>query len=245
MDFANYNTAVRRPSYDAGMRRYMLQIFNLMTIALFITGLAAYLAGDSKDFLNIIYIKSAVGMRLSPMGWVVALAPLFMVFFLSSQINRISVLTAQIMFLLYSVLMGLSLAPIFLIYTGEDIARSFFITSSVFGVMSIYGYTTKRNLSSFGSFLMMGVIGILIASIINLFIVASAISFAISVIGVLVFTGLTAYDVSNLKRMYQQSGSLNNQAIAKIAIHGALRLYLDFINLFLMFLQLTGSKKRY
>ncbi|MCT4635300.1 MAG: Bax inhibitor-1/YccA family protein [Rickettsiales bacterium] len=244
MNCVNYDTAARRPSYDAELRIYMLQIFILMAIALAVTGLSAYLAGDSKEFLNMIYIKSAAGMRLSPIGWVVGLAPLFMVFFLSSQINRISVLTAQIMLFLYSVLMGLSLTPIFIIYTGEDIARSFFIVSSVFGVMSIYGYTTKKNLSSFGSLLIMGVIGILMAAIVNLFIASSAISLAISVIGVLLFTGLTAYDVNNLKRIYQQSGGFNNQAIAKIAIRGALRLYLDFINLFLMFLQLTGSKKR-
>lgn len=245
MNFTKYNTSAEvSVKYDEGLRAYMLQIFNLMTLALAITGVAAYVAGNSQGFFNMIYAQGANGsVGLTPMGWMVMLAPLFMVFFLSYKIMSMSVKAAQITFMAYSVLMGLSLAPIFLAYTGESIARAFFVTSSVFGVMSIYGYTTKKNLASFGSFLMMGLIGILIASVVNLFMESSALSFAISVIGVLVFTGLIAYDTQSLKEMYFQAARMSNEMQSKIAIHGALRLYLDFINLFIMLLRLFGTRR--
>lgn len=244
MNFTKYNTSAETSiKYDEGLRAYMLQIFNLMTIALAITGVVSYVAGNSSAFISAMYTQSANGMSLSPIGWLIMLAPLFMVFFLSAKINSMSVQAAQMTFWAYSTLMGLSLAPIFLAYTGESIARTFFVTASVFGSMSIYGYTTKKDLTSFGSFLMMGVIGIVIASLVNLFLQSSALGFAVSVIGVLVFTGLTAYDVQSLKNMYLQSARMDSETAAKIAIHGALRLYLDFINLFIMLLRLFGGRR--
>lgn len=244
MNFTKYNTSAETSiKYDEGLRAYMLQIFNLMAIALATTGVVAYVAGSSQGFFSMIYTQSANGVGLSPLGWMIMLSPLFMVMFLSYKINSMSVQAAQFTFWVYSVLMGLSLAPIFLAYTGESVARTFFVSASAFGAMSIYGYTTKRDLTGFGSFLMMGVIGILIASVVNIFMVSSALSFAISVIGVLVFTGLTAYDVQSLKGIYLQSARMDSEAVNKVAIHGALRLYLDFINLFIMLLRLVGTRR--
>lgn len=244
MNFTKYNASAETSiKYDEGLRAYMLQIFNFMTIALAITGVVSYVAGNSQAFLSMLYNQSDAGMSLSPMGWLIMLAPLFMVFFLSAKIHTMSVQSAQLVFWAYSALMGLSLAPIFLAYTGESIARTFFVTSSVFGAMSIYGYTTKKDLTAFGSFLMMGLIGILLASVVNMFMGSSALSFAISVIGVLVFTGLTAYDVQSLKNIYLQSARMDKDTSTKIAIHGALRLYLDFINLFIMLLRLFGGRR--
>jgi uncharacterized protein len=244
MNFTKYNASAETSvKYDEGLRAYMLQIFNFMSIALAITGVVSYMAGNSQAFLSIMYTQSETGMSLSLTGWVIMLAPLFMVFFLSAKIHSISAQSAQLLFWAFSVLMGLSLAPIFLAYTGESIARTFFVTSSVFGSMSIYGYTTKKDLTSWGSFLMMGVMGILLASVVNMFMASSGLSFAISVIGVLVFTGLTAYDVQSLKNIYLQSARMDRETSTKIAIHGALRLYLDFINLFLMLLRLFGGRR--
>ena len=176
----------------------------------------------------------------TPLLWVVMLAPLGIVFFMSARIQKMSAGAAQATFWIFAVLMGMSLASIFVVYTGTSIARVFFITASVFGAMSIYGYTTKRDLSGWRSFLFMGLIGIIIASIVNWFLASSALEFAISVIGVLVFVGLTAYDTQNIKQMYVQSDS--TAVMSKKAIMGALRLYLDFINLFLMLLRLFGGR---
>lgn len=245
MNFTKYNTSAEiSVKYDEGLRAYMLQIFNLMAVALAITGVVAFIAGNSEAFMNMIYSQNANGsMGLSPIGWMVMLSPLFMVFFLSYKIYSMSVQAAQTTFGVYAVLMGLSLAPMFLAYTGESIARTFFVTASVFGTMSIYGYSTKRSLTSFGSFLMMGIIGILIASVVNIFMASSVLGFAISVIGVLIFTGLTAYDVQALKEIYLQAARMDSDTKSKIAIHGALKLYLDFINLFLMLLRLFGSRR--
>lgn len=245
MNFTKYNTSAETSvKYDEGLRSYMLKIYNLMTIALAITGCVSFMAGNSQVFFSIIYSKTSNGVGLSALGWIIMLSPLFMVMFLSYKIQSMSAKAAQMMFWVYSVLMGLSLAPIFLAYTSESIARTFFITASAFGAMSLYGYTTKKDLTSFGSFLMMGVIGIFIASIANIFLASSGLSFAISVIGVLVFTGLTAYDTQVLKQMYLQSARMNSEMTDKIAIHGALRLYLDFINLFIMLLRFFGATRR-
>ena len=240
MNFTKYNTSAETSvKYDAGLRSYMLSIFNLMAIALTITGLVSFFAGNSDVFKSMIYTSTGV----SPMGWIIQLAPLFVVIFLSYRIQKMSLQAAQLTFWIYSVLMGLSLAPIFYIYTGESIARTFFVSASVFGAMSIYGYSTKKDLTSFGTFLMMGVIGILVASVVNLFLASSGLSFAISVIGVLIFTGLTAYDVQKLKNIYFYTAGFDADSNAKLAIHGALTLYLDFINLFIMLLRLVGSRR--
>lgn len=244
MNFTKYNTSAETSiQYDLGLRSYMIKIFNLMAGALALTGLFAFFAGNSETFMSMMYTEKANGVGLSPLGWMIQLSPLFIVMFFSYKLNSLSYQAAQIIFWGYSALMGLSLSPIFLAYTGESIARAFFTSASVFGAMSIYGYTTKKDLTSFGSFLFMGVIGIVIASLVNLFMASSALSFAISVVGVLLFTGLTAYDVQKLKNFYIYGARGNEEVTNKIAISGALTLYLDFINLFIMMLRLFGSRR--
>jgi len=177
----------------------------------------------------------------SPLAWVVMLAPLGFVFYLSARIGKLSLGGAQTAFWLFAGVMGLSMASIFISFTSESIARVFFIAAGVFASMSLYGYTTKKDLSGWGSFLFMGLIGVIIASIVNIFVGSTAMQFAISVIGVLVFTGLTAYDTQSIKEMYAEG---DGTAVAgKKALFGALRLYLDFINLFIMLLQLFGVRR--
>lgn len=243
MNFTKYNiSAGASVNYDVGLRSYMLQIFNLMSVALIVTGIMAFYA-SSEAFMNLVISKTAHGVSLSLFGWLIQLAPLFIVFFLSYKIQSMSVQAARMTFWIYSVVMGLSLGLIFEQYTGESLARAFFVTAAAFGSMSIYGYTTKKDLTSFGSFLFMGLIGILIASLVNMFMQSSAIAFAVSVIGVLVFTGLTAYDVQKIKHMYVYSNRMDQDSAAKMAIYGALTLYLDFINLFIMMLRLFGNRR--
>jgi len=222
--------------YDTGLRQYMLSIYNYMASALALTGLIAYVTATYS------MSNPAVAELLfvSPLKWVVMLAPIGLVFFLAARIHAMSALTAQAVFWIYASLMGLSLASIFLIFTGQSIARVFFITAGAFAGVSLYGYTTKRDLSGFGSFLFMGMIGIILASIVNVFLASSALQFAISVIGVLVFTGLTAYDTQRIKELYDELDA--SDVMGKKAIMGALTLYLDFINLFIMMLQLFGNK---
>ena len=221
-----------RAGIDEGLRSYMLRVYNYMASGLALTGIVAYAVASTPVLMNAIFG--------TPLLWVVMLAPLGIVFFMSARIQKMSAGAAQATFWIFAVLMGMSLASIFVVYTGTSIARVFFITASVFGAMSIYGYTTKRDLSGWRSFLFMGLIGIIIASIVNWFLASSALEFAISVIGVLVFVGLTAYDTQNIKQMYVQSDS--TAVMSKKAIMGALRLYLDFINLFLMLLRLFGGR---
>jgi uncharacterized protein len=216
---------------DEGLRSFMLGVYNYMGLGLVITGLTAFLVAASPA----LYIP----IFTTPLKWVVMLAPLGFVFFLGARIHAMSVSTAQITFWLFCLVMGLSLASVFLVFTGESVARVFFITAATFGAMSLYGYTTKRDLSQFGSFLFMGLIGIVIAMVVNLFLASSALQFAISVIGVLVFTGLTAFDTQRLKEQYL-TGLGGGDMVAKVSIMGALSLYLNFINLFMMLLQLLG-----
>ncbi len=218
---------------DVGLRQYMLRVYNYMASGLALTGVVAYGVSTSQAAMQMIF-----GTGLF---WVVALAPLGLVFFLSARINKMQASTAQTLFWVYAGLMGLSLASIFIAYTGTSIARVFFITSSVFAGMSLYGYTTKRDLSAWGSFLFMGLIGIVIASLVNIFLQSSAMQFVISVVGVLVFVGLTAYDTQAIKAIYLESDSADTHT--KKAVMGALRLYLDFINLFIMLLTLFGDRR--
>jgi FtsH-binding integral membrane protein len=218
---------------DEGLRSYMLTVYNYMGLGLAITGLVAFLVASSPALYQPIFG--------TPLKWVVMLAPLGFVFFLSAKIRTMSVGTAQLTFWLFAAVMGLSLASIFLVFTGDSIARVFFITAGTFGAMSLYGYTTKRDLTAWGSFLFMGLIGIIIASLVNLFIASSALHFAISVIGVLVFVGLTAYDTQRIKELYYELDA--SDVVARKAIMGALSLYLDFINLFVMLLQLFGTAR--
>ena len=218
---------------DAGLRSYMMRIYNYMAGGLAVTGIAAYVAASSG------FYQSIVG---TPWIWVVMLAPLGFVLALSFGIERMSAGTAQMLFWIYAAVMGISLGGIFLIYTGTSIARVFFITAATFGAMSLYGYTTNRDLSSIGSFLFMGLIGVLIASIVNIFLGSSTLQFVISIVGVIVFVGLTAYDTQRIKEMYLESDS--TEAASKKAILGALSLYLDFINLFMLLLQLFGQRRQ-
>ncbi len=223
---------VDRAVIDEGLREYMLRVYNYMASALALIGIVAYGVANTPALREVIFGTALV--------WVVMLAPLGVVMFLSARIHKMSAGGAQTAFWVFAVLMGASLASIFLIYTGTSIARVFFITASVFGAMSLYGYTTKRDLTGWGSFFFMGLIGIIIAMVVNIFLQSSALEFAISVIGVLVFVGLTAYDTQKIKEMYAASDSTS--VATKKSIMGALRLYLDFINLFLMLLRLFGSR---
>ncbi|NQW01057.1 MAG: Bax inhibitor-1/YccA family protein [Rhodospirillales bacterium] len=218
---------------DEGLRLYMLKVYNYMCIALGLTGAVAYAASTSQSLMAAIYG--------TPLQWVVMLAPLGLVFFLSARINQMKAQTAQTVFWIYSALVGLSISYIFMIYTGASITRVFFITSAAFAGLSLYGYTTKRDLSGMGSFLVMGLIGIIIASVVNIFLASSALMFVISVVGVLVFAGLTAYDTQAIKAIYLESDG--SETHEKKAIMGALRLYLDFLNMFLMLLHLFGNRE--
>ena len=231
---------------DEGLRAYMLKVYNYMTTGLLLTGLVAYFFGKASivtgEMGQIVGVTS-IGALLfgSPLKWVVMLAPLGFVFYLSARINKMSFSSAQITFWIFSAIMGLSLASIFIVYTQASIARVFFISSGTFAAMSLYGYTTKKDLTKLGGFLFMGLIGIIIASLVNLFFQSSALHFAISVIGVLVFVGLTAYDTQSIKNMYYAGDS--ESVGGKKALMGALRLYLDFINLFIMLLRLFGQRR--
>jgi uncharacterized protein len=241
-------TAVGREAgvIDQGLRAYMIRVYNYMASGVAITGVVAYaiyamsvVTGTDGAVTGL----TAFGnfMFASAFKWVVIFAPLAMVFYLSMRINKMSLGAAQISFWLFSALMGASISSIFMVYAGESIARVFFITAASFGALSLWGYTTTKDLSGWGSFLFMGLIGIIIASLVNLFIGSTALQFAVSVIGVLVFAGLTAYDTQQIKEMY--SANDDGSVSGRKAVMGALRLYLDFINLFLMLLQLFGDRR--
>jgi FtsH-binding integral membrane protein len=229
---------------DQGLRAYMLRVYNYMASGVAITGVVAYLVYTMS------VEQTAAGLQLTPFGsfmfasafkWVVILSPLALVFFISARINSMSLSAAQVSFWAFAALMGASIASIFLVYAGESIARMFFITAAAFGALSLWGYTTSKDLSGWGSFLFMGLIGIIIASLVNLFIGSTALQFAVSVIGVLVFAGLTAYDTQQIKEMYYVGD--DGTVAGRKAVMGALRLYLDFINLFMMLLQLFGDRR--
>jgi len=234
----------RAEAIDEGLRAYMLRVYNYMASGVAITGVVAY-------FIYAMSVtQGAAGLELTPFGqfmfasafkWVVIFAPLAMVFFISARIGSLSLSAAQISFWIFAALMGASLSSIFLVYAGESIARVFFITAAAFGALSLWGYTTSRDLSAWGSFLFMGLIGIIIASLVNLFLGSTALQFAISVVGVLVFAGLTAYDTQSIKEMYYVGD--DGTVAGRKAVMGALRLYLDFINLFMMLLQLFGDRR--
>lgn len=230
----SYSSSASRVSFDAGLRDYMLKVYNFMSIALGISGAVAFLAANSPALMNAIFG--------TPLSFVVMLAPLGFVIYFSAKINSMSISKAKNCLWLFSGLMGLSLSFILLAYTGASVAKVFFISASVFGSMSLYGYTTKKDLSGMGSFLMMGLIGVIIASLVNIFLQSSALEFAVSIIGVLVFIGLTAYDTQKIKHMYYQAAG-NQDMISRMAVMGALNLYMDFINLFLMMLRLFGDRR--
>jgi hypothetical protein len=230
---------------DAGLRSFMLRVYNYMLTGLVLTGFAAmgtYFLSFTTDAAGGLHLTQ-FGSTLftSPLRWVVMLAPLGMVMVLSFGIQRLSAGTAQMLFWIYSALMGISLSTIFVAYTGTSITQVFFIAAATFGAMSLYGYTTRRDLTGMGSFLMMGLFGLIIASIVGIFVHSSVLQFVISVAGVLIFTGLTAYDTQKIKEIYYVGD--DGTVAGRKAVMAALSLYLDFINLFLMLLRLMGNRR--
>ena len=257
-DFRNYQTRMATAesrtsaSIDEGLRAYMLKVYNLMALGLVITGLSALgammLATTNDPATTVTTMANgkmltSLGVALygSPLKWVVMLAPIGMVFFLSARIQLMSVSSAQTAFWVFAGLMGLSLSSIFLVYTSASIVQTFFVTAAAFGALSLFGYTTKRDLTAIGSFLIMGVFGILIAMVVNIFLQSSALQFVISAIGVLVFAGLTAYDTQKIKEIYFDGDDV--LVSSRKAILGALTLYLDFINLFSFLLSFMGKRE--
>jgi FtsH-binding integral membrane protein len=229
-----WQTTTARPSgavFDEGLRQHMLRVYNYMGIGLVVTGLVAFFIASTPALY--------VPIFETPLKWVVMLAPLAFIFFFSFRMDRMSAASARTAFFAFSAVMGLSLASVFLVFTGASIARTFFITATMFGATSLYGYTTKRDLSKFGSFLIMGLIGVIVASLVNIFLGSSLLQFAI--IGVLVFTGLTAYDTQNIKEQYAEG--FGHEANDKMTVFGALSLYLNFVNIFQLLLSLTGQRE--
>ena len=230
---------------DQGLRAYMIGVYNYMTLGLGVTGLVAYAAfrfgtvetGTGRlaltDFGHAIYV--------SPLRWLIVLSPLAIVFWLSAGIQRMSVATARNAFIAFAALIGLSMSALLVVYTGGSIARAFFAAAAAFASLSLYGYTTQRDLSGVGSFMMMGVIGLIVASLLNLFLHSTGLQFGISILAVVIFAGLTAWDTQSIKEMYYSGDSY--EMVHKKSIHGALRLYLDFINMFQALLMLTGSNR--
>lgn len=230
--YATAGRAIDRGYFDEGLRQHMLRVYNYMGAGLAVTGVIAFLVSTSPALLATIFG--------TPLKWVVMLAPLAFIMVLSFGINRLSFASAQMIFWTYCGAMGLSMASIFLVFTGASIALTFFVTAATFLAMSLYGYTTKADLSKMGSFLMMGVIGIVIASLANIFFQSPALHFAISILGVLIFTGLTAYDTQRIKEEYAEG--YDHETSGKLALMGALTLYLDFVNLFQFLLQFLGQR---
>ena len=241
--------ADRAVAYDAGLRAHMIRVYNYMASAVGLTGVVAYLTFQMVGGNSISVVGGQIS-GLTPLGqflfggpfmWVLMLAPLAMVLVLSFGIQRLAAGTALLLFYLYAGILGVSLATIFIVYTANSIANVFFISAAAFGALSLYGYTTKRDLSPMGSFLIMGLFGVIIASLVNIWLKSDAMSFIISIVGVLVFAGLTAWDTQKIKEMY--SASDDAQSAGRKAVMGALSLYLDFINLFLMLLRLFGGRR--
>jgi FtsH-binding integral membrane protein len=240
-----YGTA-RAAEIDAGLRAHMIRVYNYMAGAVALTGVVAWLTFQLSVTTNAagaIVGLTPLGQALfgSPLMWVVVLAPLALVFFISFRIDKLQSSTALSLLFVFAGLMGLSLASIFMVYTQTSITRVFFITAASFGALSLYGYTTQRDLSAMGSFLIMGLFGLIIAMLVNLFLQSSAMHFVISVVGVLIFAGLTAWDTQKIKEMYDVND--DGTVSGRKAVMGALALYLDFINLFLMLLRLVGDRR--
>ncbi len=257
-DYRNYGARVpvagsrTDAAIDEGLRSYMLRVYNYMMAGLAITGVAAYglymastsgvpVDGGAQVRPDLWLTPLGVTVFTSPLRWVLMLAPLALVFFLSFRIHRMSLAAAQATFWSYAALVGLSLSTIFLVFTQESIVQVFFVTAASFGALSLFGYTTKRDLSGWGTFLFMGLIGVVIAMVVNIFLQSSALGFAVSVIGVLVFAGLTAYDTQRIKEMYFEGDDV--LVAGRKALMGALSLYLNFINMFMFLLQLFGNRE--
>ena len=222
----------RARSIDAGLRIYMTKVYNYMAMGLLVTAAAAYFGATSGLYLAI---------ASTPLIYVLAFAPLVMAIWLGSRLHAMSSARAQTMFWVFAGLMGMSLSYVLLVFTGVSVVRTLLVTAGSFGALSLYGYTTKRDLAPMGAFLFMGLIGIILASIVNIFVGSSALHMTVSVLGVLIFAGLTAYDTQDIKRIYYAGDT--SEIAEKKAIYGALRLYLDFINLFIMLLQFMGNRE--
>ena len=231
--------SVPRAARDAGLRSYMLSVYNYMASGVLLTGIVALLFANSS-LIN--YIVDPATGRATLLFWVALFAPLGLVMWLSYGINRMSASTAQMVFWAYAALVGVQFSSLFLVYTGASIAQAFFATAGAFLGLSLYGYTTKRDLSGMGTFLIMGVVGLFVAMLINLFLRSTAMNLAISAIGVLIFAGLTAYDTQKIKSIYFSVAG-HGEAVAKTAVMGALNLYIDFINMFLFLLRLFGNRR--
>ncbi|SCW72326.1 Bax inhibitor-1/YccA family protein [Ancylobacter rudongensis] len=225
--------SVDQAVYDEGLRRHMLRVYNYMALGLVLTGAVAFIVGTTPALY--------VPIFSTPLKWVVMLAPLAFVLFFSFRMQSMSASSAQTMFWAFCAVMGLSMASIFLVFTGTSIARTFFIAATMFGATSLYGYTTKRDLSLFGSFLIMGLIGVVIASVVNIFLGSTMLQFIVSVVGILVFVGLTAWDTQSIKEQYADNFDAESQQ--KLAVFGAFSLYLNFVNIFQLLLNFTGERE--
>ncbi len=238
-----YNTSyqtratTQTAEFDEGLRAYMLKVYNYMASGVLLTGIVSMLVGSY--LMN--NIEMAQALYNSPMRWILSLAPFGFILAISFGVNRMSTSTLQLLFWSFAAVMGLSMAWIFLTFTGTSIARTFFITAASFGLLSLYGYTTKKSLSGMGTFLFMGLIGLLLAMVVNMFLQSTMMHFITSAIGVLLFAGLTAYDTQRIKESYYMMAT--GEAVAKGAIMGAVNLYLDFVNMFMFLLQFLGDRE--
>lgn len=250
--YVPYGGVATQAQIDQGLRAYMLGVYNQMVLGLAITGLAALgfymlsVTGDpslavGKLRNGTMLTQFGATMYTSPLKWVVMFAPLAVVFFFSFRIQSMSAAAARGTFLLYAALVGVSMATVFFVFTHTSIVRVFFITAAAFGTLSLYGYTTKKDLSGMASFLIMGLFGLLIASIVNIFLASTGLQWAISMLGVLIFAGLTAYDTQNIKQMYYES--MGTEMAEKLSVYGALQLYMDFLGMFQMLLSLLGDRE--
>ena len=239
---ARATTGVRTAAIDEGLRAHMNKVYGTMSVGLLVTALAAWAVGSNDMLLSI--FRDPATLRPNVLGWIIMFAPLGMVFAFGAAINRLSAAGAQLFFYTFAAVMGLSLSWIFAVFTGISITQTFLVTAISFAGLSLWGYTTKKDISGWGAFLIMGLIGLIVASIVNIFLGSPAIHFAISVIGVLIFAGLTAYDTQKIKTDYiQHAQHMDTEWLGKSAIMGALNLYLDFVNLFMFLLQFMGSRE--
>ncbi len=246
---ARYGAGLARSgagAIDQGLRTYMIGVYNYMTLGLGVTGVVAYVAfklgavvSPTGHIIGLTTFGQAI--YVSPLRWLVILAPLALVFAISAGRNTMSVSTTRTVFLAFAALIGLSLSTIFVVFTGASIARVFFETAAAFGCLSLYGYTTRRSLSAMGSFMMMGLFGLIIASVVNIFLHSTGLQWAISIVGIGIFAGLTAWDTQAIKESYYAGDAY--EASEKKSIYGALRLYLDFVNMFQMLLMLSGDRR--
>jgi uncharacterized protein len=244
---ADYQTiragaGVRTAEVDQGLRAHMNKVYGTMSVGMLVTAGVAWAVGSSPALLSI--FRDPATLQPNILGWIAMFAPLVFVFAFGAMINRVSAAGAQGLFYVFAALMGLSISWIFASFTGISIAQTFLVTSIAFAGLSLYGYTTKKDLSGWGTFLMMGVIGLIVAMVVNLFLQSPAIMFAVSVIGVLIFAGLTAYDTQRIKTEYvAHAQHMDQEWLDKSGIMGALSLYINFINLFMFLLQFMGSRE--